>query len=472
MEKAIFIIGNNMKAWININETMALSKLATPLIVASLVSMGISITDVVMMGWIGTTELAAGAVASDFYSVFYYLATGVVAAIASMISQALGAGRFAVIRNITQQGIIVAMLVSIPGAIAVWNAEFFMSLLGLQAQIIEKAIPYAQMMAIAFVPMVGTMVFHYFLSAHNKTKIILIVTAFALPVNALGNYVFMFGHLGFPEMGLAGAGVSSAIVAIFMLLAMAGYVLLNNQFKHYALTKAIFKNDWSNIGEIFRVGAPIGLSNLGEMGVFLFSTVIMGIIGTEALAAHAVALRFAGVIYAVPLGFAQAATVRIGFAVGSQDLHSRDRIAWNAIKLAAIVGVLYLLFIWLFNQSIASVFLNATSVQQTVMAQAIAFLTVLAIAQPFDCIGTVCAGVLRGAKDTRVPMMLTLLGFWGLGFSVALVLAFLFDYNGLGIWMGLATGSIMFGTFMFLRLRWYWTRREIAVENIAGLQAA
>ena len=285
-----------------IEEAGNLMKIAGPLILASLVSMGISITDVVMMGWLSSNALAAGAAVSDYYSVFFYLTAGIIAAISPMISQSLGARQSYKIRSITQQGFMIAMGITIPGAIMVWNADVMLHWLGIEYLVVEMGRPYAHMMAFTYFAMMAVNVLHYFLSAHGKTKVILIVTATALPINALGNYALIFGNFGLPELGLLGAGLASLISASYMFLMLVFYTTNHEVLKRYRLFAKIFTQRHNYVPEIFRVGFPIGLSNLGEMGVFLFATVTMGVFGTEVLAAHTIALRMAGVLYAFPMG--------------------------------------------------------------------------------------------------------------------------------------------------------------------------
>lgn len=445
-------------------ETGALFRIAAPLILASLITMGVSITDVVMMGWLGPTELAAGAAASDFYSIIYYFAAGIVAAVSPIVSQALGGGRDAEVKSATQQGFWIAALLSIPGGIIVWHADVALSLIGVQQDIVTTAVPYTQMMAFTFAPMLAAMVWHYFLSAHDLTRVILYVTAVILPVNALGNYAFMFGHFGFPPLGLAGAGLSSALCAVLMFTLLSLYSLLTTRLKPYRLLSGLLRPNWGQFREIFRIGTPIGIANFGELGVFMLSTLMMGVIGAEALAAHTVALRMAGVFYALPLGLAQAATIRIGYAVGANNKKNATLAMRTGLLLGLIVGIFFLIFVWAMNHGIAALFLDPSAASVRVFAQAALFLTILALVQPFDCCSTLASGILRGYKDTRIPMLITLFGFWGVGFVGAMVLAFGLKMNGLGIWIGLAAATAVVAVGMLLRLSWFSRRNATRDE--------
>jgi multidrug resistance protein, MATE family len=444
-------------------EAGALLKIAGPLILASLVSMGISITDVVMMGWLSSTALAAGAAVSDYYSVFFYLTAGIVAAISPMISQSLGARQSYKIRSITQQGFMIAMGITIPGAIMVWNADVMLHWLGIESLVVEMGQPYAHMMAFTYFAMMAVNVLHYFLSAHEKTRVILIITATALPINALGNYALIFGNFGLPELGLLGAGLASLISASYMFLMLLLYTTNHEVLKRYRLLAKPFTHRDNYIPEIFRVGSPIGLSNLGEMGVFLFATVTMGVFGVEVLAAHTIALRMAGVLYAFPMGMAQAATVRVGYAIGAKNSESVHRIMKTALSLSVVSGTAFLIGTLLLNSQIVGWFLNGQSVA-SIQTQAAMFLILLAIIQPFDGLGCVGAGILRGFKDTQIPMVFSILAFWGVGFIGGWSLAFVAGMQGMGIWIGLTGSAIAYSLFIGLRLHWYFFNKRKRVN--------
>ena len=448
------------KLSVYVEEAKKLSVIAGPLILSSLVSMGVSIIDLSMMAWLGSTSLAAGAVASDYYSVFFYFFIGIIAALSTLISRARGANDSAALRKFTQGGFVLAVVSGLAGLLIMWNTDFGLELIGIDKTLIQTGLPYAQMMGFTFVVLVLVNFLHYFLSAHGNTNAIFFASLFALPVNALGNYALMFGHFGFPQLGLAGAGLSSLFATscmfIFLLFAMAR----NHYFKQYALLK-IKRIEFKTIREIISVGLPIGISNLGEMGVFLLATVLMGKFGAEAVAAHVVALRMAGVIYAIPLGFAQAATVRIGFAMGAKQLGQIATVIKTTLAISVIVGILYLALISLYRLEISTLFLDSNNTSQHIIFQSSLFLLILAIAQPLDCIGTVGNGILRGFKDTRRPMLFSIVAFWGVGFFGGITLAFFLGMQGTGLWLGLAGASSAFGVLIGYRLMQKWRQMNL-----------
>ena len=441
-----------MKSEASESELHKLLQIAWPLVLSSLISMAISITDVFMTGWLGQLQLAAGAAASDFYSTVYYVGLGVIAALSPIIGQALGAKDRRTIRRSTQQAFWVVAVLCVPGVFIIWHSDFFLSLLQVKHEIIVTALPYSHMMAISFCFMLLAMVWHYFLSAHKRTQIIFRTMLVILPLNAVGNYILMYGKFGLPEMGLAGVGLSSVICAATMFIIYSVYVLRHREYRRYRFPVGFFRLDPECFFAIFRIGLPIGMINLAELGIFLLSTVIMGAISVETLAAHTVAIRMAGVIYALPLGLAQAAAIRIAFSVGEKNAKELFASAGTAYKFAVLIGVSYMCLLWAFSGEIAFFFLNPEKGIDATLAQASLFLIILAIAQPLSCVGTISGGILRGLKDTRIPMIITLICYWGIGFVVAMVLAFVFEYGGTGIWIGLALAEAIVGVIFTLRL--------------------
>jgi MATE family multidrug resistance protein len=443
-------------------EAWSLGKLALPLILTSLVSMGLAVTDVIMMNWLGTAELAAGAATSDYYSIIYYFFGGIIAAMAPLLSQARGAKQDDDVREFTRHGLLLALLLSLPGAFIVWHSPLVLDLIGVDHNVVLLAYDYAHMMSLTFIFMVCSVTFHDFLAAHERTRIIFYISAIGLPLNALGNYAFMFGNFGLPEMGLGGAGLSSAVVSAVMFLAYIYYISTHKEFSHYQLLSAQWRFNGQRILAIVRVGLPIGVATIGELGVYLLSTVVIGVFGVEALAAHALALRMAGVIYAVPLGMSQATTVRSGLATGANDHQAFKTTSRTALSIAISVGLIYLFSIGLFRNEIAEGFFLDDSV--TILTLAATLLGILAVIQPFESVATVSNGILRGIKDTRVPMIISLVVFWGFGVAGGWSLAFYYKMEATGIWLGLLAASFCYFIAIFSRYR-YSTRFHLVKEQ-------
>jgi len=443
-------------------------RIAGPLMLASLVNMGMAITDVIMMGWIGPVALAAGAVASDFYSLVFYLCAGVLGAVSAIVSHARGARQYRLIRRTMQQAWWAVALLAIPGALTVWQSPKVLVLIGVEQEIIAGAGDYARMMALTLIPMLGVAAWRQLLAAFADTRSILRITLVTLGLNAAGNYVFMFGKLGSPALGLAGAGLSSALCAIFMFAALSYHVRRNAQLARYRLFKCPTGPDWARLSELFRLGLPIGISSLGEVGVYLLSTAVIGVFGTEALAAHAVALRMAGVLYAFPVALSQAATVRVALAAGAGDSVARARAARVALGAALAAGFAVILAVVPARAEIARLFVGDNAEAGRIVSYAALLLLILAAMQVFEYFGTVANGVLRGIRDTRVPMLISVASFWGMATAVGLIAGFGLAQQALGIWLGLASGAVAFSVLMLARL----THQGFALRPRAALGQA
>lgn len=440
-------------------EIRKLSAIAGPLILSSLVSMSVSIIDLVMMAWLGPRFLAAGAIVSDYYSVFFYFFVGIIASSTALLSHAIGAKNNETVRATIHSALLLVFLSGLAGFFILRNADIALNFIGINPQLISDGMPYAHIMGITFMVLIAVNLIHYILSAHGKTNAIFYASLLAMPMNALGNYGLMFGNFGLPELGLAGAGWSSLFATSFMLILLISTIWRSGYTKKYHLLakpKQLIKNS----REIIRVGLPIGVSNLGEMGVFLLVTVLMGRFGAETVAAHIVALRMAGVIYAIPLGYAQAATVRVGIAIGAKKFEKIRVIFITSLIVAFTVGLLYLFSIALFRHEISLLMLTEDAASHEMLVQASLFLLLLAISQPVECIGTVGSGILRGFKDTKSIMFYSMIGFWGVGFLGGNILAFYFNFSGLGLWLGLAGGSIAFGALVLYRLVEKWQKLD------------
>jgi len=420
--------------------------------------MGMSFTDVIMIGWLGTTQLAASAITSDFHSFFFYIAAGIITSISVFIAHARGKKQQSSVRSIVQQGFLIAFICSIPATFIIYHATYFLALIGVDEQITQAAVPYAHTLCLAFFPMMLMTVLQQFIAAHDKTRVILLVTLTGLPLNALGNYLLLFGNFGFPELKLAGAGIATALTASFMFLCLLIYCLCSRTLRNYRLFSCVDLKNKEQLNNMVRTGVPIGISNIGEMGVFLASTITIGIFGAETLAAHTIALRLAGLFYAFPLGLSQAAAIRCGFLIASKQLQKLKIAIVTSIILSIITGCIFMLSIWFYSIEIASLFLSSTDNTQSVLLTAAGFLLVLGIILPFDSLATVAAGILRGLKDTRIPMILSILSYWIVGFSSGLILAFHYDLAGTGIWTGLALGAVVFSISCMLRLYFQWWR--------------
>lgn len=436
-------------------EGRATLRLATPLVLAQLAHIGIGTTDVLMMGWLGPEALAAGALGVNFLFPLYLFGLGVATAVAPMAAQALGARQYRGVRRTVRQGFWVTFLVAALLTLLIWNAEPILLLLGQAEDSVKLAMGYLRAAVWSLVPGLWIIVLRSFVSAHSRPRSVLVVTLLGVGVNAFGNYTLMFGHFGFPALGLVGAGISSSLVNAFMFLALMGFVLRDRKFRRYALLVRFWRSDWPRFFEIVRIGIPIGLTILAESGMFAAAAFLMGLLGTTELAAHAIALQCAAVAFMVPLGICHATTVRVGLAVGIGDRAGVGRAGWTSLALGCAFMLASALALWLLPWQLVGLFLDIDAADQMAVASlAVSFLGVAALFQLFDGAQVIVTGALRGLKDTRIPLLYAVVAYWPIGFGTSVLLGFQLGLGGLGIWIGLAFGLATLsalGTWRFHR---------------------
>jgi MATE family multidrug resistance protein len=433
-----FSVWPRRRSFVSAKEARDLIALTAPITGTALTNMGMSITDTVMMGWSGPNALAAGAVVSDLYSIVYYFMAGILSASAALMAHALGARRGAEVRRVLRQGFLSAAILTIPAFLLVWNVSALLRMFGVEETVIALGNGYRQMMALAIVPMMFVAVWRNAFAALGRPKIFLIATLMALPANGLANAVFMFGVGPIPGMGLAGAGLASALVAAGLAAGFAAFAVLNGEMCRLCLFRRCWRIDRRHLAEIFRFGIPIGFSSIGEVGVYLMSTVIISLFGAAALAAHAITLRIAGVVYALTVGLSQAATVRVGYAAGRFDARGMAESGWTAL----VIGP------WLFLD-------HGKASNYEVASAAAGLLFLLGTLNLAVGPASSATAILRGFKDTRVPMVLGLTAKWIIGMPVAYFAAFRLGWSADGVWAGLvvaeAATAILIGTRLLRR---------------------
>jgi multidrug resistance protein, MATE family len=446
----------NRAAWRR--ELVATLALAWPLCLTNLAQTGLTTADVILMGWLGPQALAAGALGTNLYFAFLIFAIGIVTATAPLIAQELGRRRHSVrdVRRTVRQGLWAAAAVSIPVWIVLWNAEALLLRIGQEPALAAEAGRYMRALQWAVLPFLGAVVLRSFLSALERPGWILVMGLLALPLNIAIAWVFMFGKLGAPALGIAGAGIATTAASLFVFCGLALVIVTDRKLRRYHLFGRFWRADWRRFAAIWRIGLPIGGTLIFEVGLFNAATFVMGLFGAEALAAHAIALQIASLTFMVPLGIAQAATVRVGLAYGAGDPEGIRRAGWTAYALGLGFMACTALMMLAFPQALAGVFLDrADPANAGVIALAVTFLGFAALFQVVDGAQAVGAGMLRGLSDTRVPMLYAALGYWGIGATLGLALAFPGGFAGSGIWTGLATGLAVVAALML----WRWRRR-------------
>ncbi len=439
-------------------ELGAMLTLAWPLILSNLTMALIQTTDVVLMAWLGPQPLAASALGLNLTFVFILLGIGVVTASSPMMATALGK-RFNAVRDVRRsfrQACWVAILISLATWAVLWNAEPIILMLGQQPALARDAALFLHGYMWSILPFLLFQAMRNFLSAVERPQWIFIVSALGVLLNALVSWSLIFGRFGLPALGIFGGGLGTSIVWSCLTLALGLVIATDARFRRFHLFGRFWRADWPRFRRIWSLGLPIGLTMAFEGAVFGAAAFLMGLIDAESIAAHAIALQVAALSFMVPLGLGQAATVRVGRAVGRRDRAGIARAGWTAWWLGVGFMAAMALAIWLFASQLVGLFLEADSANARTIQLGISFLGVAAAFQIVDGAQVVGAGMLRGLHDTRVPMLFALGGYWVIGLGVGVWLAFYRGWAGVGIWIGLAAGLGVVAALMLGR----WLMRD------------
>ena len=440
------------------DEIRAMLALAWPLILANLTMQLIQATDVILMGWLGSRQLAASALGLNLTFAFTLLGMGMITAAAPMMATALGRRSSAVrdVRRSFRQALWLAAILSALFWPILWNAEPLILGLGQDPGLSRDAGIFLRGYMWTIFPFLLFQAMRHFLSALERPRWILAISIVGISANALTSYSLIFGKFGLPALGIFGGGLGSSIVWWLLAAGLALVIARDRQFRRFHLFGRWWRADRPRFRTLIRLGLPIGLAMSFEGAVFGAAAYLMGLIDAESVAAHAVALQIAAITFMVPLGLGQAATVRVGLALGRGDRPGIGRAGWTAFVLGVGFMGMMAITMWLFPRPMITLFLDDVPANARVIGLAVSFLVVAAFFQIVDGAQVVGAGMLRGLHDTRVPMMFAFVGYWGLGIGVGVWLAFDRGWAGVGIWTGLAAGLAFVAVLMLDR----WRRRE------------
>ncbi|WP_422053080.1 MATE family efflux transporter [Shimia sp.] len=428
----------------------ALLRIGLPLIGGHVAQFGIGLTDTVMLGWYSVEALAAVVLGSMFFFVIFILGSGFAIAVMPLVAEADAEGDEQALRRVTRMGLWLSVIFGV-----LVQPLFLMSgplLLALKQapDVAELAQAYLRIAGLGLVPALLVMVLKSYLAALEHTRVVFWVTVAAVPVNAVVNYGLIFGNWGLPELGVRGAAIASIIVQFVSLIGVILYAV--KALPQHTLFARIWRPDWEVFAKVFRLGLPIGVTNLAEVGLFSASSIMMGWLGTVTLAAHGIALQLASLAFMIHLGLSNAATVRAGNAMGRKDADHMARGAWVAIVASLLMAFIAVAIFLIFPEQLLGAFIDPQEPQrEVIIATGVTLLYVAALFQVTDGAQVMALGLLRGVQDTRGPMVIAAISYWGIGVPSAYVLGFTFGLGGEGVWLGLVCGLTAAGILLMYR---------------------
>ncbi|NOX82224.1 MAG: MATE family efflux transporter [Alphaproteobacteria bacterium] len=448
-------------------EFFALMAIGLPMALTQLIQFSINTVDILMIGRLGPEPLAGAALGLVMYYVLFLTGLGPAMAVAPMVSQAIGAdendtrdSRRSVRMGLWAVGI---------GAPAVSVIFFFTEdialALGQPAVIARLAEPYVLALAPGLPFALGIIVLRNFLAAIGRTRAPLILIILTTFLNAFLNYLLIYGHWGFPQLGLVGAGIASSISHAAGFLALVVYINIEHRSCKFELFHRFFAPDWERLKEVMRLGWPIGVTIGFEAMLFNACIFLVGRIGVNEVAAYQVALNVVALAFMMPLGLSMAGGVRVGLMAGAGDASGVRRAA--AISILSSIGLIMLFAVpvILAPHFVAGLYLNADNpANAVVLALAASFLPIAAAFALFDAIQVSAAQALRGMKDVRIPMIITGVSYWAIGFPIAAWLGLSTPLGAVGVWYGLlvslAAAAVMLGARLWAVTRGNMYARE------------
>jgi MATE family, multidrug efflux pump len=434
-------------------ELRATFALAGPLAAANLAQMAMGVTDIVMVGRLGAMPLAAAGLGAMLYFTTGVTLQGILSAVAPLAAHALGARDRSATGRIAGAGLVLALLLALPFVAVVTSSDRLLRMLGYDAALATEIGHFLHAIAWGGPAFLGFAVLRSLLAALSYTRSVMTVLFLCVAGNAMLNWVLIYGHLGAPALGVAGSGYASAIN---QWLIFAGLALCTRILPRLAILRVMrspFAATRIEMGKILRLGLPIGGIMAIEVGVFLAAGILMGLLGAAALGAHQLVLNCAGITFMVPLGLSQAATVRVAYELGTGRVSAARRAGFVALTLGIGFMSATAVVLWTLPEAIIAAYIDTADLaNRAVIEIARRLIAIAAVFQIFDGMQVIAAGALRGYRDTFVPMLLAVFGYWGAGFIGGWVMAFPLGYGAAGMWWGLALGLAVVAILLTLRL--------------------
>ncbi len=431
--------------------------LGLPLIGSHLAQMALHVVDTVMLGWYGVTALAAVVIGSSSFFVVFILGSGFAQAVMPMVAASLGEGDEAQVRRDTRMGLWLSLAYGALTYPLFWNAGAVLTALGQRPEVAGLAQDFLRVAGLGMVPALLIMVLKSYLAALNRTQVVLWVTLGAVVVNGAINWFLIFGNGGAPELGVVGSAIASLVVQVMTFAVLAVYAGWLPELRRFRLWQRFWRADGAALARVFRLGWPIGVTGLAESGMFQASALMMGWIGTVELAAHGIAMQVASLAFMVHLGLSNAITVRVGYADGAGDLGDLRAGAAVGTVLSLGFGLVTVALFVVFPVPILSLFLDMTKPEAAkIVSYGTVLLALAALFQIMDAMQVIALGMLRGVRDTRVPMALAALSYWVVGIPASYGLAFGLGLGGVGLWLGLVAGLTVAASSLMWR---FWSRQ-------------
>jgi multidrug resistance protein, MATE family len=422
--------------------------LAYPVMLSMLGQVMTGVADSIMVGWTGATPLAASSLANVVFTLALTFGIGVSYAITPLVAEADGQKNNKSIVDALRHGFIINMITGVVLVAIILLTENFLHHINQPADVVSLALPYLNIIAFSIIPTMVFQTYRQFAEGMHDTRMAMIIVVVSNLFNIALNYVLIYGKLGFPEMGLNGAGVATLIARIIMGGWMASYILYSDTYKKFRFAFGNYSKKLIN--RMLHIGVPAGIQFIFEVSAFGFSAIMMGWLGTTALAAHQIAINLATISYMTTSGLGAAATIRVGYFLGKKDTRNLRHAGFTLIGLGAVIMIAWGILFIVGKNFLPALYINDAAV----LAMAAPLMIIAGFFQLSDGLQVVCIGALRGLQDVKVPSVLIFVAYWIIGLPLGYWLGFELNYGANGIWIGLLVGLTITALAMVWRFNY------------------
>ena len=423
--------------------------LAYPVMLSQMGHVLVGIVDSIMVGQIGKAPLAASAFANNVLGIFLMFGIGLSYGITPLVAQADGQGEDKMIVRVLRHGILLCAIAGGTLFLLLLGLAQLMPYMGQPADVVLMGKPYFLIIAGSLVPLMLFQGFRQFAEGKSITKPTMFITIIANVINIIFNYLLIYGKLGFPEMGLNGAGWATFISRVVMAVGLGWFVWNYGKLKKYRAGFQLLKAKADLFKPMLKIGVPSGIQFVFEVGAFAMAAIMMGWLGTVPLAAHQIAISLVSLSYVMASGISAAATVRVGNQIGLKDAINLQRVGHTSFIIVLIFMACCSGLYIIFSNYLPSLYVK----EEEVIGIASSLIIIAGCFQLSDGVQVVGLGSLRGMSDVKVPTYITLAAYWGLAIPVSYLLGFTFELGPNGIWYGLSIGLTVAAIALYLRFQ-------------------
>ncbi len=444
-------------------------QLAAPVMLGMLGHTFVSFIDNIMVGQLGTAQLAAVSLGNSFMFIAMSLGIGFSTAITPLVAEADGANDFAKGKSAFKHGLFLCTVLGVLLFLLVFFAKPLMYLMKQPVEVVELAIPYLDLVAFSLIPLVVFQAFKQFSDGLSLTKYPMYATIVANVVNVGFNYVLIFGKFGFPEMGIVGAAYGT-LISRFVMVAHIWWLLKGREkSKHFVTNIKILVLDKTMINKLIGLGAPSAMQMFFEVAIFTAAIWLSGLLGKNPQAANQIALNLSSMTFMVAMGLSVASMIRVGNQKGLQKFFELRRIAFSLFLLGFIFAVVFGILFLIFNEALPKLYVDFDDVinfkdNTEVVTIASQLLIASAIFQISDSLQVIVLGALRGLQDVKIPTLITFIAYWLIGFPISWILGKEDAYGSFGIWIGLLAGLTSAAILLFIRFN-YLTKKLLVTDS-------